>query len=87
MVVLSNQENAFLDNSSKTVYYYYNKDRIPIHKSREDYKNGNKIIVYPYSVNRITGEVRSKRIKEIEFRGWQAQFPFWQPFLSHLLFR
>lgn len=72
IIILPNQENAFSDDNIKTVYYFYDKDNKPIHKSREDYKNEKKIIVYPYSLNRTTGVVTSKRIKEIEFRGWTS---------------
>lgn len=63
-------ENQYSDDQTKTVFYFYDKDRKPIHKAREVYKNENLVIVYPYSLNRSTGQVTSKKIKEIEFRGW-----------------
>lgn len=63
-------ENHFSDDQTKTVYYFYDKDGNPVHKAKEIYKNQDTIILYPYSLNRTTGQVTSKKIKEIEFRGW-----------------
>lgn len=63
-------ENQFSDDQTKTVFYFYDKDGNPVHKAKEIYKNQDTIILYPYSLNRTTGQVTSKKIKEIEFRGW-----------------
>lgn len=63
-------ENQFSDDMTKTVFYFYDKDGNPVHKAKEIYKNLDTIILYPYSLNRNTGQVTSKKIKEIEFRGW-----------------
>jgi len=63
-------ENIYSDDQTKTVYYFYNKDSYPVHKAKEIYKNQELIVVFPYSLNRTTGQVTSKKIKEIEFRGW-----------------
>jgi len=71
-ITLPNQENVYSDDKSKTVYYFFDQDKKPIHKAREDFKNEKKIIVYPYSYNRNKGELKSKRIKEIEFKGWES---------------
>lgn len=71
-VILPMQENVYSDDVSKTVYYFYDADKKPIHKAREDYKKEKKIIVFPYSYNRSKNELKSKRIKEIEFKGWDS---------------
>ncbi|MBP7166579.1 MAG: DUF4263 domain-containing protein [Bacteroidia bacterium] len=70
-ILLPNQENVFSDDPTKTVYYFYDIDKLPIHKTKEIYKAEKKVVVYPYSYNRVSGELKSKRIKVIEFIGWQ----------------
>lgn len=72
MSIIPNQENIFSDSPTKITFYYYDIDGHPIHKSKEIYKNENKIILFPYSVNRTTGQVSPKRIKELEFKGWPS---------------
>lgn len=68
--ILPLTENQFSYDQTKTVFYFYDKDGKPVHKAKEIYKNQDTIILYPYSLNRTTGQITSKKIKEIEFRGW-----------------
>jgi hypothetical protein len=70
--ILPSSENIFSDNLNKTVYYYYDRDRKPVYKTKEVYKTQRLVILYPYSLNRLTGQVTPKRIKMIEFRGWDS---------------
>ncbi|MFD2918488.1 Shedu immune nuclease family protein [Terrimonas rubra] len=65
-------ENQFSEDQGKEVFYFYGEDRNPVHKAKEIYKKEKIIIVYPYSLNRSTGQVTPKKIKKIEFRGWST---------------
>lgn len=66
------QENKTIDDNEKLVFSYCDEMGVPVHRAKEIYKKENKLILYPYSVNRESGIVRKKKIKEIEFRGWNA---------------
>ncbi len=66
------QENKIIDNNDKIVYFYCDETGSPVHKAKEIFKSQKKIILYPYSVSRDNGIIRVKKIKEIEFRGWNS---------------
>ena len=69
-MILPNQENIHSTDANKTVYYFYDAESKPIHKARIDFKKEAKFIVYPYSFNKNKGEIKRKRIREIELKGW-----------------
>ncbi len=64
------KENVFLDNPTKTVIKYYNAQGEPIFKAKEILKTQNKVIIYPYYVNRRNDNITKPKIKKIEFNGW-----------------
>jgi hypothetical protein len=68
-----NEENITTDNANKTIFSYCDSDGNPIFKAKEIFKNENKFIYYPYSVNPTDGSVKSKKIKTIELKGWSNQ--------------
>lgn len=65
-----NQENLTADSAVKTVYHYCDINGQPVHKAKEVFKQERRIILYPYSLNRLTGQVSPKKIKQLEFIGW-----------------
>ncbi|MBL7722923.1 MAG: DUF4263 domain-containing protein [Chitinophagaceae bacterium] len=65
-----NQENRTQKSHSKEVYHYYNSEGKPIFKTKEIARD--KIIFYPYTVNRALDIAKPKRIKTVEFRGWKT---------------
>jgi hypothetical protein len=67
-----NEENIKSDDLNKTIFYYVDQNGREVFKTKEIYKKEAKIIVYPYSVNRATGQVNPKKIKAIEFIGWNS---------------
>ena len=69
---IPNQENITTQIGSKTIYHFYNSESTPVFKTREILNNGNKIIVYPFSVRINTGQVSTKKIKQIEFIGFNG---------------
>lgn len=64
-----NKENLTTDTATKKVFQYCNEHGQPIYKTKEILPN-QRIIFYPFTVNRTLGQVRPKKIKVIEFRGW-----------------
>lgn len=68
--ILPSSENVYSDNSEKTVFYFYDKEGKPVHKSKEIYKTSPLQVYYPYSVNRLTGQVTPKKIRALELKGW-----------------
>jgi Domain of unknown function (DUF4263) len=70
-IILPNLENIHHDDAIKTEYHFYNEESRPIHKARVDYKNENRIVLYPYTYNKNRKELKLKRISEIEFLGWE----------------
>ena len=68
---LPNQENLTSDTNVKQVYHYCDDQSNPVYKTKEVFKNDKKFIFYPYSVSQSKG-VSGKKIKSIEFRGWDS---------------
>lgn len=70
MPTFPNQENLSFENDSKKVYYYFDSDSKPIYKTKEIFKKEKLFIFYPFTLNRSLGQIKPKKIKTIEFRGW-----------------
>ncbi len=67
-----NQENLTQETSQKLVYEFCDGEGKTIHTSRIVYKNEKSIIVNPFSLNRTNGQITPKKIKSIEFKGWNS---------------
>jgi len=65
-------ENIKIDNSTKTVYFYYDKAGKPVFKAKEIFKKTARILIYPYSANPLNDEITRRRIKSLEFLGWAS---------------
>ncbi len=65
------QENLIKVTETKEIYKYCDEDGFPVLSTKEVFKKRNRFILYPYSVNSTTGLVSTKRLKSIEFRGWE----------------
>lgn len=72
MSIINQAENITIDNSKKTIIDYYNEEGEAVHKAKEIHKTENKIIIYPYYVNRTTKKITKKSIVSIEFDGWNS---------------
>lgn len=70
--LLPNQENISSQTGTKTVYHFYNSNIIPVFKTREILNNGQKIIVYPFSVRISTGQISTRKVRQIEFVGFNG---------------
>lgn len=70
MAINPQSENISLENDSVLEYSYYDKDSNPIFKAIKVFKVENKIIIYPYFVNRRTDAITQGKIKSVEFQGW-----------------
>lgn len=64
------KENLVYSSAEKDTYYYCDITGNPSHKSKVIFKDDDKIIFHPYSVSRIDGSIRPKKIKTIELVGW-----------------
>src|SRR5580692_8132107 len=65
-----NQENLVQKTRTKSVFFYCDSTGSPIFKSKEIFSD-KRIIFYPFNVNLSTQQVKAKRLKCIEFRGWE----------------
>ena len=63
-------ENISLENEERTIYHYYNAASEAIFKTVEIIKSERKILIYPYSVDKRTDIVTTRKLKVIEFVGW-----------------
>lgn len=66
-----NQENLSSDKKEKSVYHFYDKDLVAVFKTKEILKNTKILVFYPFNVNRSSGQITPKKIRTIEFRGWE----------------
>ena len=70
---IPNKENITTDNAIKTIYSFCDDSGKPIHKAKEIFKQENKFIYYPYSVNPTDGSLKTKKIQTVELIGWKNQ--------------
>lgn len=70
--IIPNEENLHQDSEEKSVYYFFDKDSKPVYKSKEVYKKEAVIRLFPFNVLRKSGQLTPKKIKVIEFRGWNT---------------
>jgi antiviral defense system Shedu protein SduA len=70
---IPNEENITTDNAIKTIYSYCDDSSKPIHKAKEIFKQENKFIYYPYSVNPTDGSLKTKKIQTVVLIGWKDQ--------------
>lgn len=69
---LPNTESVTKSDGVHEVYHYCDEDGKPIFKTKELWLKEKRFIFYPYSVDRVDGSVKSKRINSIEFLGWDT---------------
>lgn len=67
-----NQENLIDSPSDRKIYYYCDSAGNAIHKSKEISPIQRIFVFYPYNLNRQTEQVKPKRLKVVEFRGWRS---------------
>lgn len=63
-------ESLTSSTATKDTYHMHDKDAKPVHISKEVFKKEKKVIHYPFSLNRNTGQVTKRRISQIEFIGF-----------------
>lgn len=64
------EENKTKETATIKTFHYCDQLGRAVHKTKELFKNENKYIFYPYSVNTKDGSVSPKKIKTIEVLGW-----------------
>lgn len=69
---LPNVENMTFNDGSHETYHYCDDNGKPVFKTKEIFYQEKRFIFYPYVVNRIDGSVKAKRIKSLEFLGWDS---------------
>lgn len=67
-----NQEHLINTDPNYEIYHYCNAEGIPVFKTKEIDKVGKVFKFFPYSIDRLDGSVKAKRIQSIEFRGWSS---------------
>lgn len=70
--IIPDQENLTQDTAEKLVYHLYDKGNKAVYKTREEFKGQKRILVYPFNFNRKNGQITAKKIKSIEFKGWDS---------------
>lgn len=63
-------ESLTSSTATKDTYQMHDTDAKPVHISKEVFKREKKVIHYPFSLNRNTGQVTKRRISQIEFIGF-----------------
>ena len=72
MAHIPNEENITFQSKEKVTYSYIDENGDDIFTTKTIYKDINRIVAFPYSYSLRNQEVSTKRVKEIEFRGWRS---------------
>jgi len=66
------QENITQETDLKTIFEFCNSEGKPVFLSKIFFKKEKTILLYPFSLNRSIGQITPKKIKIIEFKGWNS---------------
>ncbi|RYE59623.1 MAG: DUF4263 domain-containing protein [Sphingobacteriales bacterium] len=66
------QENLTSTDPNYETYHYCNAEGKPIFKTKEVDKVAKVFKFFPYSVDRLDGSVKAKRLQSLEFKGWNS---------------
>jgi hypothetical protein len=66
------QENITQETELKTTYEYCNNEGKPVYLTKVIFKKEKIFILHPFSLNRSIGQITPKKIKTIEFKGWNS---------------
>ncbi|REJ81336.1 MAG: DUF4263 domain-containing protein [Bacteroidetes bacterium] len=67
------EDKLTTDKNGIKKFHFYDANEKPLGVSKKLHLAKGIIVHYPFSFNRNTNELKPKRIKEIEFRGWKTE--------------
>ncbi|MGB4774912.1 MAG: Shedu immune nuclease family protein [Daejeonella sp.] len=66
-------EIASSENSKGRIFHFTDANGKPVHKTKEIYPAEKRFVYYPFSINRKLDQINPKKLKCIEFKGWNTE--------------